>query len=222
MAVTPSPSSDPRLDGQDVNYPSLLVSQEVYSPDGAVIEISSLKLDVIHLSSPLEPHPQYESCSPLHRSVFKGDDSDNMDFVPYADDPTFDQSSHLRHYGSFSWHDVFDPDLEVIVLEAVYRLRTQHALTYDEIEDSNVLPLKIRSQPGKPGVLSIFRRRDCLKWSGNTIPESYNFLHPTWSEGSGFRHRFRLLNSLFCPNLGCVEPFCNVHGDVQSNFTRCL
>lgn len=89
-----------------------LVSQEVYSPDEVVIEISSVKLDVIHISSSLEPHPPYESCSPSHRSVFKGDDSDNMDFIPYADDHIFDQTSHTHHYGSFSWQDAFDPDCE--------------------------------------------------------------------------------------------------------------
>lgn len=49
--------------------------------------------------------------------------------------------------------------VEVIVLEVVYRLQVQYALSYDEIEDCNVLPLKLCSQPGTPGVLSMARRR---------------------------------------------------------------
>lgn len=93
-------------------YSAQLVSQEIYSPDGTVVDISSVKLEIIHLSSTLESHPPYESCSPLHRSVFKGDDSDNMAFMPYADDHTFDQVDHARHYDSFSWQDTFDPDCE--------------------------------------------------------------------------------------------------------------
>lgn len=91
--------------------PLFSLTQEVYSPDGTVIETSSVKLEVIRVSS-MEPHPPYESSSPLHHNVFKGDDSDNMDFIPYADDHTFDQASHTHHYGSFSWQDTFDPDCE--------------------------------------------------------------------------------------------------------------
>ncbi|KAG6378129.1 hypothetical protein JVT61DRAFT_13815 [Boletus reticuloceps] len=155
----PNPSPDARPALQVADFPSPLVTQEVYASDGAVIEISSVKSDIIYLTSSLEPHPPYESCSPLHRSVFHGDDSDNMNFIPYADDNTFDQDNHTFHYGSFSWQDTFDPDLEVIVLEAVYRLLIQHALTYDDIEGCNVLPLKLRSRSGIPGLLSIARRR---------------------------------------------------------------
>lgn len=112
MAATPSPLPDARPAAPEANSLSPLVSQEVYSSDGAVIESSSVVLEIIPLSPAMEPHPPYESCSPLHRSVFKGDDSDNMCFIPYADDPTFDQSSHTRHYGSLSWRNISDPDCE--------------------------------------------------------------------------------------------------------------
>ncbi|KAH0827556.1 hypothetical protein J3R83DRAFT_4277 [Lanmaoa asiatica] len=212
MAATTNSSPDARPAVSEANSPSALVSQQVYSPDGAVIEISSVKLEVIRLTSSVEPHPPYESCSPLHRSVFKGDDSDNMDFIPYEDDHTFDHTSHTHHYESFSWQDAYDPDLQVIVLEAVYRLQIQYALTYDEIEDCNVLPLKLRSQPGISGLLSTVRRRDRLHWAGNSIPMSYTFPPPTGPEGSNFRNRLKTLNSFFCPNLNCVEPLCSVHG----------
>lgn len=112
MTATFNSSPDARLVVSEANSPSPLLSQQVYSPDGTVIEASSVKLEVIHITSSVEPHPPYESCSPLHRNVFKGDDSDNMDFIPYADDHTFDQTSHTDHYGSFSWQDAFDPDCE--------------------------------------------------------------------------------------------------------------
>lgn len=104
-------SPDTRPDVSVANSPSLLLCQQVYSPDGGV-ETSSVALEVVHIISSLETHPPYESSSPLHRSVFKGDDSDSMDFIPYADDHTFDQTSHTYHYESFSWQDAFDPDCE--------------------------------------------------------------------------------------------------------------
>ena len=112
MDATPRSSSDVPSVSPVANSPAPLVFQELYSPDGVVIESSSMKLEIFHLSSSLEPHPPYESCSPLHRSVFKGDDSDNMDFIPYADDHTFDQTNHTYHYGTFSWQNTFDPDCE--------------------------------------------------------------------------------------------------------------
>lgn len=53
---------------------------------------------------------------------------------------------------------------------------------------------------------------DRLHWDGNTIPTSHTFSPKTGPEGSNFRNRISILNSLFCPNLNCVEPLCSVHG----------
>ena len=121
MAAAPKFPHDARPVVPEVNSPLPLVSQEVYSLDEDVIENSSVELEIVHISSSVETHPPYESCSPLHRSVFKGDDSDNMDFIPYADDHAFDQISHTNHYGSFSWQDAFDPDCERHTLPMIVR-----------------------------------------------------------------------------------------------------
>ncbi|KAF8844625.1 SET domain-containing protein [Paxillus ammoniavirescens] len=197
---------------ESTSIPLPRVSLKTYAPDGAVAGESSTQLEVIHLASPIDPHPPYESCSPLSHSIFNGDDDDNMGFIPYADDPTFDQIDHTHCYESFSWQDDFDPDWEVIVLEAAYRLHTRHGLTYNEIERSNVLPLKLRSQFDKSGLLSTDRRRDRLRWSGSTIPSSYVFPSRAQPASSDLRRRFVSANTLFCPNLSCVEPLCSVHG----------
>lgn len=152
------------------------VLQTLYSTD--VTTTTETLLDTIEIGPPFGPHPPYESCSPLHRNVFKGDDDDNMRFIPYADDPDFDQIDHTLCYEGFLWQEYFDPDrkirypsgyydaimdishvVQVTVLEAAYRLHTQHARTYDEIERSGALPLKLRSHPGKSGLLSTIRRR---------------------------------------------------------------
>ncbi|KIK92123.1 hypothetical protein PAXRUDRAFT_830266 [Paxillus rubicundulus Ve08.2h10] len=187
------------------------VSLKMYAPGGTVARESSTQLEVIYLTSPMDPHPPYESCSPLSHSIFNGDDDDNMDFIPYADDPRFDQIDHTYCYESFSWQDAFDPDWEVIVLEAAYRLHARHGLTYDEIEESNVLPLKLRSQFNKSGLLSTGCQRDRLRWSGSTIPSSYVFPSRAQPASSDLRGRFVSANTLFCPNLSCVEPLCSVH-----------
>ncbi|KAL4074318.1 hypothetical protein J3A83DRAFT_4187786 [Scleroderma citrinum] len=198
--------------------------QTTYSPDE---EIESVSFRVIDLAPALTPHPLYESCSPSSRNVFKGDDDDSMAFIPYADDPLFDQIDHTHCYGSFSWQGDFDPDrlrgsitdtrdtVQVVLLEAAYRLHTQFGLAYEDIERCGVFPLKLASHPGKPGLLAISRRRDRLDWTGNSVPADYVFplMKPTLV--SNFRHRIQSLNTLFCPNLNCVEPLCSVHGEVS-------
>ncbi|KIJ67517.1 hypothetical protein HYDPIDRAFT_108335 [Hydnomerulius pinastri MD-312] len=77
------------------------------------------------------------------------------------------------------------------------------------------MPLKLRSRPGRPGLLSISHRRDRLQWSGTSIPSSYVFPSGTPPAKSNFRRRLEGVNSLFCPNLSCLEPLCSVH--VESN-----
>ncbi|KAI6032780.1 hypothetical protein F5J12DRAFT_712950 [Pisolithus orientalis] len=185
----------------------------MYSPDRQVLSETSISLEVIDMVPLLDAHPPYESCSPSPRNVFKGDDDDKMVFIPYSDDPSFNQVEHSSWYESFSWQEDFDPDLQAILLEASYRLHTRHALEYKDIEKCGVLPLKLASCPGKPGLIAISRRRqvhDPLIWSGNSIPAGCVF--PSMNLPSNLRQRLQCVSSLFCPNLNCMEPLCSVHG----------
>lgn len=84
--------------------------QTMYSPNGQVVSEVSVSLEVINAEPVLDTHPTYESCSPSLRNTFKGDDDDNMLFIPYADDPSFNQVDHSSWYESFSWQEDFDPD----------------------------------------------------------------------------------------------------------------
>lgn len=49
------------------------------------------------------PFPRYESCTPLATAIFKGDDDDNMPFIPFADDSRFDQDSCQEQYAKLLW-----------------------------------------------------------------------------------------------------------------------
>ncbi|KAG2157297.1 hypothetical protein DEU56DRAFT_763960 [Suillus clintonianus] len=189
------------------------IAVTAYSEDGTPSSTSTISLQVVHAEL-LEPHKPYEYCSPISRNIFKGDDDDMMAFIPYADDPTFDHVDHTLCYGSFAWQDNYDPDLEVISLEAAYRLHTVHSLLYHDIDSTGVLPFKLFSTPGKPGLFTLSRRRDLLKWEGTTIPCSYTFPPSSLSHGI-LQHRLEHTHALFCPNLNCIEPLCTVH--VQIN-----
>lgn len=191
----------------------IMVAVTDYSEDGTPSSTSSISLQVVHAEL-LEPHRSYEYCTPISRNIFRGDDDDVMPFIPYADDPTFDHVDHTLCYGSFAWQDDYDPDLEVISLEAAYRLYTVHSLLYQDIDNTGVLPFKLFSTPGKTGLFTSSRRRDLLKWNGITIPCSYSFPSSLLSH-SILQHRLERTNALFCPNLNCVEPLCPVHVDMN-------
>lgn len=60
----------------------------------------------------LEPIPSYESCSPTNRSIFVGDDSDELPFMPFSDDPSFNILSYSDQYKSFAWDKAYNNDCE--------------------------------------------------------------------------------------------------------------
>jgi hypothetical protein len=69
-----------------------------------------------------KPHPPYEACTPCSRSILQGDDPDSMPFVPFADDPHFNQFDHMNYYSKLAWQPVLakeeleeclDPDCEL-------------------------------------------------------------------------------------------------------------
>jgi hypothetical protein len=67
-------------------------------------------VDVIDVIPPIEPFPYYESCTPCSRNIFTGDDSDNLPFIPFADDPNFNHVEYCKDYLFFAWQRIHDPD----------------------------------------------------------------------------------------------------------------
>ena len=58
--------------------------------------------------------PPYEYCTRTDRNIFLGDDPSYMPFLPFHDDPTFDQAKYATEYKGCSWEKpVIDPDCEV-------------------------------------------------------------------------------------------------------------
>lgn len=58
----------------------------------------------------LEPTSSYESCSPTNRSIFVGDDSDELPFIPFPDDPYFKVFEYCDQYNSLSWDKAYNSD----------------------------------------------------------------------------------------------------------------
>lgn len=107
------PTDFPKASCHEARTCTVAAMQTTYSPDGEIESKTSTPLQVIDLIPVLTPHPPYESCAPLSRNLFRGDDPDAMAFIPYADDSLFNQIDHTLCYGSFSWQEEFDPDREL-------------------------------------------------------------------------------------------------------------
>ena len=62
----------------------------------------------------VEPYPEYESWTPTNRSIFRGDDSDDMQFLPFADEPGFDKQAYVKFFKTLAWQggEQMDADCE--------------------------------------------------------------------------------------------------------------
>lgn len=65
----------------------------------------------------LSPCPEYESCLATGRPIHRGDDSDDLDFVPFPGDATFDLEEYEDLYKSLAWQKFRrDPDSNIFSL----------------------------------------------------------------------------------------------------------
>ena len=69
------------------------------------------------LPSTAEPCPEYESCAPTNRSIFRGDDSDDLQFLPFADEPAFDKKTYQKFFKTLAWQggEQMDADCESLL-----------------------------------------------------------------------------------------------------------
>ncbi|KAJ7914701.1 hypothetical protein B0H13DRAFT_2325022 [Mycena leptocephala] len=130
----PSPSSTPE-------YTEIL--------DYATGTTKRVPMQVSPVADMFSALPTHEYCTPTARNISHDEDPHDMLFVPFADDPTFDHARYLKAYQDFSWRtSALDPDLEVVVVETAHRLRTEHQMLYQHIDETGVLPLELLDRDG--------------------------------------------------------------------------
>lgn len=71
-------------------------------------------IPVLVLPPAVEPYPEHESWTPTNRSIFRGDDSDDMQFLPFADEAAFDKQIYRKFFKTLAWQgrDRMDADCE--------------------------------------------------------------------------------------------------------------
>ncbi|KDQ53748.1 hypothetical protein JAAARDRAFT_161438 [Jaapia argillacea MUCL 33604] len=158
-----------------------------------------------------QSHDAYEGSAPLSRNIHVGDDPDNMPFLPFADDPSFDFIDHQTAYKYLSWQDLPDPDLQVIVMETIHRLHTTYNLSLEQIESTGTLPISLFPTINSPGLLHMSKLRDWPAWPQLTLNSNLplSAFGPPKAEDLYDRVTKSLRN--FCPNLNCIDPYCYVH-----------
>ncbi|KIK95040.1 hypothetical protein PAXRUDRAFT_33188 [Paxillus rubicundulus Ve08.2h10] len=196
----------------------VVASMTHYDADGRgsikqlIIPVTTVDLGLV------PPHPVYESCPPVSRSVRPDGHrhEDLVAFLPYADDKTFPAIEYLGGFESFDWETPFDPDLEMIQLETVRRLHVMHGIVLQDISRMAIFnPLYVSHNTG---LLWDQSQRDFLHWPGafqvaleEDLPRSHA-PHPDDMQG-----RLTSVLRIFCPSLNCLSPLCQTHGNLHTN-----
>jgi hypothetical protein len=68
----------------------------------------------------VEPCTQYESWTPTNRSIFRGDDSDDMQFLPFADEHAFNKEAYGKFFKTLAWQGSERLDAECELFIAVF------------------------------------------------------------------------------------------------------
>ncbi|KAL6299334.1 hypothetical protein BKA93DRAFT_742494 [Sparassis latifolia] len=175
------------------------------------------KLEVtIHQVQNIEQYTPYEACAPVSSNIYHGDDSHDMPFVPFADDPTFDANKHMLEYEHLAWQDGHvDPDLSAIIIETSRRLHYKHHISIAQIEETEILPRMLCSSSTVWGAIWTDTQNDSLDWPGSShvlFPALPDYPTP---DRNDLRHRLQNYLTLCCPKLSCVQALCSSHNHHQ-------
>ncbi|KAJ7484132.1 hypothetical protein FB451DRAFT_1028361 [Mycena latifolia] len=171
-------------------------------------------LEITHLEVAFPPLPAHEHCTQIARNIFQGDDPHDLPFIPFADDPTFDQAKYLEEYEAFSWEEpTVDPDLEVVVVETARRLHTDHHIPYRHIDETGVLPLELLDRNRSRGMIYLSQRRDFPEWPPGVPASAKRLRDDTPLVAYSPDKTLAVLVSNFCTNLNCLVGFCGTHLD---------
>jgi len=54
-------------------------------------------------ADPFLPHPLYESCTPISRNLMVRDNPNDLPFIPFSDDPSYNYHVDIEEYKYFRW-----------------------------------------------------------------------------------------------------------------------
>lgn len=69
-------------------------------------------IPTLALPQAVKPYPEYESWAPTDRSIFLGDDANDLHFLPFADEPDFDKKVYRNFFKTLAWQSGKQMDVE--------------------------------------------------------------------------------------------------------------
>ncbi|KAJ3512499.1 hypothetical protein NLJ89_g3487 [Agrocybe chaxingu] len=179
-----------------------------FDASGSVKQIFEVYSRPITVDKVLRPYPPYESCTPISRNIMVGDDPDYLPFIPFSDDPSYDYRYDICEHKYFAWHvPNADPDSEVIAYETTRRLVVDHKISYEDIDETELLPFSTEE------IRKFHRKRDFPRWRDTkdlaSLPRS------SIAAAQGPKEITNYFLSTFCSNLNCVTGFCTTHLETQ-------
>ncbi|EIN12427.1 hypothetical protein PUNSTDRAFT_124288 [Punctularia strigosozonata HHB-11173 SS5] len=180
---------------------------------------TTLEPEILDLRSSLtlQPHERYEMIAPSNVNIawrpLELDYSTTLAFIPYADDPDFEQEAYVSVFPKLLWmDDMIDPDHEIIQYETLRRLVLRHRLSMDTVDEAGILP-PLRSN-AEGGLLWDVSQRDLLPWPGDPVfPDAPLPARTYFPDAMDLPGRTEWLRRHFCPNLNCLQFRCLTHVD---------
>ncbi|KAH0834189.1 hypothetical protein J3R83DRAFT_11501 [Lanmaoa asiatica] len=162
------------------------------------------------------PHPPYESCPPISRSVLVDVTHEHtLPFLPYADDDRFPTEEYQANFNYLEWETPFDPDVEMIQIETVRRLHSMHEIDTQEIDRMSMF--KEFRHFHNTGLLWEQSQRDVLHWPGAfRFQENREEQLPVYTpDPDDLRQRLMSNLRAFCPSINCLHSVCETHGQMH-------
>lgn len=100
--------------------------------------------------------PPYEACTSAGCNVLLGDESETLDFIPYAGDPAFPVDQYCSHFSEFGWQhrDCNADDNRWAALGAVKQALSIWDISLEELDEASILPFSLLSVPGQSGLIA--------------------------------------------------------------------
>ncbi|KAH9940135.1 SET domain-containing protein [Epithele typhae] len=203
--IAPSPSSSSAenafVSNNHTNSDGAAFIRHIF--DGPSPRSSLVRATLVKASQPLpQPYPPYESCTPLPANVLVEDDPDYLPYLPLPDDPAFPTDDYVEDHEGFAWEEEYrGPDVRAVVLETARRLKAKHGMSPQEMDETGILPLELRTRSSWGAIWT-----EKMKY----VPY-FTYQDTARPAANDTRTRLQDYMTLWCPNPDCLTAYCFTH-----------
>lgn len=168
-----------------------------------------------------EEHPEYESCQPTPANILHGDDSNDVPFIPYADDQSFCHKAYMDEHKGVSWQrpEMASQHGTWIAVETGRRLVEIYGLDLAAVDATGILPLPLLSTSDNWGAIIRSQNMDCPTAVFREQASGYQrLLDVSPPNADDLKMRVQNGLSVFCASLNCIQAYCITHNSENHRF----